>query len=87
MKQVVIVGASLAGTRAAEVLRSEGYEGALTLVGDEDGPPYDRPPLSKQVLAGEWEAAQATIPVATDDLDVDWKDPEGNVEGFRVAYD
>lgn len=50
--QVVIVGASLAGLRTAEALRDEGYAGRLTLVGDEPHAPYDRPPLSKQVLSG-----------------------------------
>ncbi|MGW0627809.1 NAD(P)/FAD-dependent oxidoreductase [Streptomyces sp. NPDC002758] len=52
---VVIVGASAAGLTAAETLRRRGYGGRLTLIGDEPHPPYDRPPLSKQVLAGEWE--------------------------------
>lgn len=50
----VVVGASLAGLRAAETLRAEGFEGRLLLVGDELHLPYDRPPLSKQVLAGTW---------------------------------
>jgi NADPH-dependent 2,4-dienoyl-CoA reductase/sulfur reductase-like enzyme len=49
---VVIVGAGLAGLRAAETLRSEGYDGRVTLVGAEQHPPYDRPPLSKDVLVG-----------------------------------
>jgi NADPH-dependent 2,4-dienoyl-CoA reductase/sulfur reductase-like enzyme len=51
--QVVIVGASLAGVRTAEALRRHGYVGPLTLIGAEAHyPPYDRPPLSKQVLTG-----------------------------------
>lgn len=49
-----MVGASLAGLRAVETLRHHGYDGRLVLVGDEPSVPYDRPPLSKQVLAGEW---------------------------------
>lgn len=49
---VLIVGAGLAGARAAETLRSEGYEGAITLAGDEPVPPYERPALSKEFLAG-----------------------------------
>src|SRR5690349_3377916 len=55
--RVVVVGASLAGLRTAEALRAEGHTGALTLVGEEPHPPYDRPPLSKAFL--------------TDDADVD----------------
>ena len=54
MKSVTVVGASLAGMRAAESLRREGFDGSVTVVGDEVDAPYDRPPLSKQVLAGEW---------------------------------
>jgi NADPH-dependent 2,4-dienoyl-CoA reductase/sulfur reductase-like enzyme len=52
---VVVVGASLAGLRAAEELRHEGHQGPVIIVGDEDHPPYDRPPLSKQFLAGTWD--------------------------------
>lgn len=55
MQSVIVVGASLAGLRATETLRREGFEGAIHLVGDERHAPYDRPPLSKQVLAGEWD--------------------------------
>ena len=55
MDQIVVVGASLAGVRACGGLRAAGYSGAITLIGDETEPPYDRPPLSKKVLAGEWE--------------------------------
>ena len=53
------MGASLAGLRAAETLRRRGYDGTLTLVGDEPHRPYDRPPLSKQVLQGTWTPEQA----------------------------
>lgn len=55
MDHVVVVGASLAGLRAAETLRAEGYDGIITVVGNEPHMPYDRPPLSKKLLAGEWE--------------------------------
>jgi NADPH-dependent 2,4-dienoyl-CoA reductase/sulfur reductase-like enzyme len=51
---VIVVGASLAGWRAVEALRAEGHDGKITLVGEEEHLPYDRPPLSKQVLAGTW---------------------------------
>lgn len=50
---VVIVGASLGGMRTASALRRFGFEGRITLVGDEVHLPYDRPPLSKEVLTGE----------------------------------
>ena len=52
----VIVGASLAGAKAAETLRSEGFDGRLLLIGSEDERPYERPPLSKQYLRGERES-------------------------------
>jgi NADPH-dependent 2,4-dienoyl-CoA reductase/sulfur reductase-like enzyme len=52
---VVIVGASLAGLRAAEQVRHLGHRGPVIIVGDERHPPYDRPPLSKQLLAGAWD--------------------------------
>jgi len=58
---VVIVGASLAGLTTAEGLRNEGYSGAITLIGEEDRDPYNRPPLSKQVLAGTWSVDQTTM--------------------------
>src|SRR6516164_8290657 len=48
----VIVGASLAGLRAAEALRKEGFTGPLTIIGDEPEEPYDRPPLSKASAEG-----------------------------------
>lgn len=58
---VVVVGAAVGGVTTAETLRELGYEGAITLVGEEPHPPYNRPPLSKQVLAGEWEPEDAVI--------------------------
>ncbi|GAA3769529.1 FAD-dependent oxidoreductase [Streptomyces coacervatus] len=56
-----MVGASAAGLAAAETLRREGYDGTLTLVGDEPQAPYDRPPLSKQVLAAEWQPERLAL--------------------------
>ena len=49
----LIVGASLAGAKAAEALREEGFEGRVVLIGAEDERPYERPPLSKEYLRGE----------------------------------
>lgn len=61
MKRIVVVGASAAGLAAAETLRREGYDGTLTLVGAEPHPPYDRPPLSKHALSGEWDAGMTAL--------------------------
>jgi 3-phenylpropionate/trans-cinnamate dioxygenase ferredoxin reductase subunit len=58
---VVIVGAGFGGWRFVEALRREGFAGALTLIGEEEYPPYDRPPLSKQVLLGKWDVDKATL--------------------------
>jgi NADPH-dependent 2,4-dienoyl-CoA reductase/sulfur reductase-like enzyme/ferredoxin len=60
--RIVIVGASLAGTRAAGVLRREGFTGSLTVIGDEPYEPYDRPPLSKQVLSGRVPGDHTLLP-------------------------
>jgi len=53
-RSIAVVGAGLAGMRACEGLRARGFDGRITLIGDEPHAPYDRPPLSKQFLAGEW---------------------------------
>ncbi|HZA79278.1 MAG TPA: FAD-dependent oxidoreductase [Acidimicrobiales bacterium] len=75
--RIVVVGASLAGLRAAEELRSQGFDGTVTVVGDEVHAPYDRPPLSKQVLAGHWEADRLALTVGVDGgldaLGLDWR--------------
>ncbi|MCQ4079959.1 FAD-dependent oxidoreductase [Streptomyces sp. RB6PN25] len=60
-RHVLVVGASIAGLTAAETLRREGYDGLLTLIGDEPHLPYDRPPLSKQILTGAWEPSRAAL--------------------------
>ena len=72
---IVVVGTSLAGLRAAESLRQRGHEGEVVVVGAEPHPPYDRPPLSKQLLAGEWEPERIALrqPDSFDELDVDWR--------------
>ena len=61
MDHIVVVGASLAGVRACGGLRAAGYSGVITLVGAESETPYDRPPLSKKVLAGEWEPERIAL--------------------------
>jgi len=58
---VVVVGAGLAGWRFVEALRREGFTGAITLVGEEPFAPYDRPPLSKNVLVGKWDVEKTTL--------------------------
>src|SRR5260370_3671433 len=60
--RIVIIGAALAGLRAAETLREEGFAGELTMVGEERQLPYDRPPLSKQVLLGRGRAEDTDLP-------------------------
>src|SRR5712691_12574181 len=52
-ERIVIIGASLAGARAAAALREGGFDGELQLIGAESQPPYNRPPLSKGYLRGE----------------------------------
>jgi 3-phenylpropionate/trans-cinnamate dioxygenase ferredoxin reductase component len=61
MSGVLVVGAGLAGARTAETLRSEGYDGEVTLVGDEPVPPYERPALSKEFLAGTRDEASLLL--------------------------
>ncbi|MFF1839000.1 FAD-dependent oxidoreductase [Streptomyces sp. NPDC058231] len=70
--RVVIVGASLAGLRAGWTLRREGFTGSLTVIGDEPHAPYDRPPLSKQVLMGQVPARRTGLP-RRDELDAHWR--------------
>jgi len=76
-RRIVVVGASLAGLRAAEELRHQGFAGTVTVVGDETREPYDRPPLSKQVLAGEWPVERTALsvmhPGGLAGLDLDWR--------------
>jgi 3-phenylpropionate/trans-cinnamate dioxygenase ferredoxin reductase subunit len=70
MRRVVIVGGGLAGHRAAMELRRRGFDGELTIVGDELHRPYDRPPLSKQLLAGDDDERRRFYP--TDELELAW---------------
>ena len=72
MNRIAVVGASLAGLRAAEFIRRAKFEGQLVLIGDEEHLPYDRPPLSKEVLRGEWEKERLALRRKSyDDLNVD----------------
>lgn len=69
---VVIVGASLTGLRAGEALREYGFAGRITLVGEEPYAPYDRPPLSKRVLAGRLSAEDTGLP-QQEDFEAEWR--------------
>lgn len=60
-RHVLVVGASASGLSTVESLRRRGYAGRITMLGDELHPPYDRPPLSKQVLSGAWEPDRSAL--------------------------
>jgi NADPH-dependent 2,4-dienoyl-CoA reductase/sulfur reductase-like enzyme len=93
VKRIVIVGASAAGLTAAETLRRRGWDGDLTLIGEEPHPPYDRPPLSKQILTGTWEPERATLRSLQDlaqlevDLRLGQRATALDVEGRQVGLD
>ncbi|UQT58672.1 NAD(P)/FAD-dependent oxidoreductase [Streptomyces durmitorensis] len=70
---IAVVGASLGGLRAAEQLRAAGWEGPVTVYGDEPHRPYNRPPLSKEVLAGEATAAATALRHRPSIDDVTWR--------------
>lgn len=101
LERVVVVGGSLAGLRACEALRQDGFSGSLVLVGEERHRPYDRPPLSKRFLAGEWDESRLALrrgdPVAALGLDARLGVPAAGLDtdarvvaladGTTVAYD
>jgi 3-phenylpropionate/trans-cinnamate dioxygenase ferredoxin reductase component len=100
MKSVAIVGTSLAGLRAAETFRREGFDGRIVAIGAEPHLPYDRPPLSKELLRGDWEPDQLVLrKQGVDDLELDWRLDARAValhaqarevelhDGERVAFD
>ncbi|MBC2865019.1 FAD-dependent oxidoreductase [Streptomyces mexicanus] len=64
--RIAVVGASAAGLSTVEGLRRQGYAGPLTLIGEEEHLPYDRPPLSKQLLSGAWDTARLQLRSADD---------------------
>lgn len=101
LERIAVVGGSLAGLRAAEALRRRGFEGRVTVLGEEPHLPYDRPPLSKELLAGKWEPERVAL--ASEEklapLELDWRlgvratglDPAAREvaleSGERVGYD
>jgi NADPH-dependent 2,4-dienoyl-CoA reductase/sulfur reductase-like enzyme len=72
VKHVAIIGASLAGLSAARALRAQGFGGRVTIVGDETRRPYDRPPLSKEFLAGDVTETDLALEADDDDLQAEW---------------
>ncbi|MER6085791.1 FAD-dependent oxidoreductase [Streptomyces sp. NPDC001833] len=100
-RRVVVVGASAGGLATAEALRRQGYDGELVLVGGEPHLPYDRPPLSKQLLRGQWEPDRLALRTAAelDSLGLDLRlgtaavglDPGARLlslgDGSRLPYD
>ncbi|MCX4574730.1 FAD-dependent oxidoreductase [Streptomyces sp. NBC_01571] len=94
----IVVGASPAGLRAAETLREQGFTGSLTMIGDEPYEPYDRPPLSKQVLLGRARPEDTALPRRRD-IHAEWRlgvaaeslDPDAKqvrlTNGDTVPYD
>jgi NADPH-dependent 2,4-dienoyl-CoA reductase/sulfur reductase-like enzyme len=100
MRTVAVVGMSLAGLRVAETLRREGYDGRIVAIGAEPHLPYDRPPLSKELLAGAVDPEDIALRKdGVDDLDLDWRLERRAValdlaarevelhDGERVAFD
>jgi NADPH-dependent 2,4-dienoyl-CoA reductase/sulfur reductase-like enzyme len=74
LETIAVVGASLAGLRSVQALRRAGFAGRLVAIGEESEPPYDRPPLSKDVLAGKWDAERTRLFRPEDEgLDVEWR--------------
>ncbi|MGW2706033.1 NAD(P)/FAD-dependent oxidoreductase [Streptomyces sp. NPDC001340] len=72
MRTVAVVGASLAGLSAARSLRQRGYDGRLVVIGDEPHRPYDRPPLSKEFLAGAVGEADLALERDDEELRAEW---------------
>jgi 3-phenylpropionate/trans-cinnamate dioxygenase ferredoxin reductase component len=100
LQRIVIVGASLGGLRSAQALRRLGHQGEIVALGDERHMPYDRPPLSKEVLEGKWDVARTRLMRPEDEaLGVDWRlgvraaslelaaREVALANGERVAYD
>ena len=83
MNRIAVIGASLAGLRAVEFIRRAKFGGHVVLIGDEEHLPYDRPPLSKELLRGEWEPERLALRRGSyDELNVElalggeWQPPE-----------
>jgi len=97
---IAVVGASLAGLRACEALREEGFSGRIVLAGAERHLPYDRPPLSKEILQGKWEPEKIVLRRdGLGELDLDFRastratglDPVAKIltldDGEKISFD
>lgn len=69
----VVVGASLAGLNAARTLRLGGHAGSIIVLDADPERPYDRPPLSKQILTGEWDPEKLLLPAGKEDLGLEFR--------------
>ncbi|MFD9039021.1 NAD(P)/FAD-dependent oxidoreductase [Streptomyces bottropensis] len=69
MRRIVVVGGSIAAVTAAQSLRTEGYDGQVTVLSEEPHPPYSRVPLSKGVLAGRESVESALLPLPSEDIE------------------
>ena len=91
MKHIAVVGASLAGLSAVRALREQGFDGAITVVGAETHRPYDRPPLSKELLAGAMTQPELSLERDGEDLGADWRlgvrAERLEVAGGRLEFD
>ena len=100
VRNVVVVGAGQAGCSLVSQLRSDGFDGAITLIGDEPVPPYQRPPLSKKYLLGEmalerlylkpesyYADQEIELITATPVAEIDRKSGEVVLADRRIAYD
>ena len=74
-ESITVVGASLAGIRAAVTLRSDGFSGPIVMIGEEVHNPYDRPPLSKEFLSGSWDVERVMLHSsdALAEFDLEWR--------------
>ena len=73
MRRIAVVGASLAGTCTARALRAQGFDGELVVVGEEPHRPYDRPPLSKELLSGATAVDELALEAECEDLALTWR--------------
>ena len=95
---ILVVGAGLAGSRCAETLRAEGYSGRIVVVGDEPHPPYERPALSKELLAGTrtdlelrprsfWDEREIELRLGTRVLDLGLRGHTAETSAGRIRWD